>query len=304
MPSFCVSCGSPLGGQSGFCGNCGARAGQAPSGQPAAVATPAAIRPAGTSGGGGSALKIVLIVVGVMFVFGALSIAGMYYTAHRYVKMAEDVTGIKAGDVVQSIREAATRNAQGARAEKRDGCLLLSKEEASAILGIEVERVDGGKPNEPGSVEHCDFFVKPGSVAQNLEKLRKSADAIKDDPNSPPQANKLPPGAADMIKTFSRGMAEGIGNGEAPYFGFTVERENGKIALQAFQMAGQLSGVAAVSEKEASVPLDVGDRAAMGIGESQLCVVKGNFALTLNLTQVTDGRTKGIALAKKILPRL
>ena len=69
-------------------------------------------------------------------------------------------------------------------------------------------------------------------------------------------------------------------------------------------MAGQLSGVAAVSEKEASVPLDVGDRAAMGIGDSRLCVVKGNSALTIDLSQVTDGRTKGIALAKKILPRL
>lgn len=303
MPSFCVSCGSPLGGQSGFCGNCGARAGQAPSGQPAAVATPAATRSAGNAGGGGSALKIVLIVVGVMFVFGALSIVGMYYTAHRYVKMAEDVTGLKAGDVVNSLRDAANHTAPGARAEKRDGCLLLSKEEASAILGIEVERIDG-KPNERESGEHCDFFVKPESVEQNLEKLRKSADAIKNDPNSPPQANKLPPGAADMIKTLSRGAVEAARNGEAPYFGFTVERENGKIAFNAFQMAGQLSGVAAVSDAEASVPLDVGDRAAMGIGDSRLCVVKGNSALTIDLSQVTDGRTKGIALAKKILPRL
>src|SRR5450432_227828 len=158
MPSFCGSCGSPLGGQAGFCGNCGARAGQAPTaGQPAGVQSPVAARAtsvAGTAGTGGSAVKIVLIVVGVIFVFGVLSIAGMYYAAHRYVKMAEDVTGIKAGDVVHSIREAATRNAQGAREAKRDGCALLSKEEASAILGIEVERVDG-KPNERESGEHC-----------------------------------------------------------------------------------------------------------------------------------------------------
>ena len=198
MPVFCGSCGSPLGGQAGFCGSCGARAGGAPAGPPAAVAPPAAAQSAAT---GGSALKIVLIVVGVMFVLGALSLGGMYYAAHRYIKMAEDVTGVNAGDALHSIREAAARNAHGGQETKRDGCLLLSQQEASAILEIEVIRVDG-KPNDHESGEHCDFFVKPESVEQNLEKLRKAADAIKSDPNVPAQADKLPPGAADMLKTF------------------------------------------------------------------------------------------------------
>jgi hypothetical protein len=42
----------------------------------------------------------------------------------------------------------------------------------------------------------------------------------------------------------------------------------------------------------------------LGIGESRLCVVKGNVAITLDLTQVTGGRAKGIAIAKVIVPRL
>ena len=46
--------------------------------------------------GGGSALKIVLTAVGVISVLGGLSIGGMYYAAHRYIKMAENVTGIHA----------------------------------------------------------------------------------------------------------------------------------------------------------------------------------------------------------------
>jgi len=57
--------------------------------------------PAAKSG----AMKIVLIVVGVMFVFGVLSMAGMYYAAHRYIRMAEDITGIKAGDVIDSVHD-------------------------------------------------------------------------------------------------------------------------------------------------------------------------------------------------------
>ena len=92
MAGFCGSCGTPLSEQSGFCGGCGARAGQQP------AAAPVAKSP---GGGGGSALKVVLIVVGGLFVLGSVSLGGMYYVAHRYVTMAEDLTGVKAGDVVQ-----------------------------------------------------------------------------------------------------------------------------------------------------------------------------------------------------------
>jgi hypothetical protein len=249
-----------------------------------------------------SGLKIVLIGLGVLFVLGAVSVAGVYFTARRYVKIAENVTGVKASDVVSSIHDAATRSTEGAHQTNRDGCLLLSKEEASAILGIEVERVDG-KPNDRESAEHCDFFVKPESIEQNLEKLKQAAAAIKDDPSSSAQPNQLPAGAEDMIKTKHRGVIEGATNGEAPYFGFVVERENGKIAFTAFQMADRLSGVAALSEK-ASEPLGLGDKAALGMADSRLCVVQGSSAITLDLSQVTGGRAKGVELARKILSRL
>src|ERR1039458_3888428 len=90
MAGFCGSCGAPLNEQSGFCGGCGARVGQQPAASPVTK----------SPGGGGSALKVVLIVVGVLFVLGAVSLGGMYYVAHRYVTMAEDLTGIKAGDEI------------------------------------------------------------------------------------------------------------------------------------------------------------------------------------------------------------
>jgi hypothetical protein len=293
MAGFCVSCGSPAGGQSGFCGNCGARAGQAPSQPPAA---PIGIAPSPAAGG--SALKIILIVVVILFGLGVLSVAGMYFTARHYVKVAENITGVKAGDVVSSLREAGARSSAGARETRRDGCLLLSKEEASAILGIQVERVNG-KPNAQESGEHCDFFVKPETVEQNTEKLKQAADAVKSDPNTPSKPDQLPPGAADMIKTLNRGVIEGARNGEAPYFAFTVERENGKLAFTAFQMADRLGGGSSASD-----PIGIGDKAALGIGESRLCVLKGNSAFTLDLSQVTGARAKGVALAKTILARL
>ena len=288
MAGFCGSCGAPLNEQSGFCGGCGARVGQQ------AAASPVAKSP----GGGGSALKVVLIVVGVLFVLGAVSLGGMYYVAHRYVTMAEDLTGVKAGDVVHSIREAANHSSHDARTEKRDGCLLLTKDEASAILGIEVIKVDG-KPDERQSGEHCSFFVKPGSVELNAGRVQQSIDAIHGESVS---SDSVPSSVFDAAKNMARAAVEAERNGEAPYFGFAVERENGKIACSALGIANQLSGVSQVTTP--AEPLGVGDRATMGIGESQMCVAKGDVAITLDFTQVTGARSKGIALAKTILPRL
>ena len=309
MPSFCGSCGAPIGAQAGFCGGCGARAGamDAPpiSPPPHAPQPTAAVAPLGakTASAGGSVVKIVLIAVGVLFVFGAISLGGMYYAAHRYVRMAEEATGLKAGDVVRSIGEAAKRSGQSGREEKRDGCLLLSKEEASAILEIDVIRTDG-KVNDQETGEHCDFFVKPGTIEENVERVKASAEAVKDNPASETKPNQLPPGAVDMNKNIARATLEAARNGEAPYFAFTVERQDGKIALQAFKLADRLGGGDLASGGAASAPLGVGDQAAIGMAESRLCVLKDHSAVTLDLTQVTGGRAKGIAIAKAILARL
>ena len=288
MTGFCGSCGAPLSAPSAFCGGCGARAGASP------VAAPAAK----SSGGGGSALKAILIVVGVLFVLGVVSLGGMYYMAHRYVRMAEDLTGIKADSVVHSIREAANHSSHDARTEKRDGCLLLTRDEASAILGIEVIKVDG-KPDEQQSGEHCSFFVKPGSVEVNAGRLKASVEAIHDEAGS---NDSVPLGAFDAAKNMARAAVEGERNGEAPYFGFAVERENGKIACSGLGLANRLSGVDLVGKP--AEPLGIGDTAIMGIGESLMCVAKGDVAVTFDFTQVTGARNKGIALAKAILPRL
>jgi hypothetical protein len=299
VTGFCGNCGAPLGAQAGFCASCGASARTAAPPYPNPAVMPP---PPPTAASGGSGLKIVLIVVAALFVLGVISVAGMYYAAHRFIKVAEEVTGVKADDVVRSVRESADRGDHPRETRKRDGCLLLSKAEASAILGLEVVRVDGTL-NEHSSEEHCDFFVKPGSIEENEDRLKKSVDAMGNAPATDP--NKLPPGAADMIKNLARGTEEATRNGDAPYFGYTVEREDGKLTLTAFRIADKLGyGDLSSTSGKAAEPLGVGDQAALGLAESRMCVVKGNAAITLDLTQVTGGRAKGIALAKLMLPRL
>jgi hypothetical protein len=292
MANFCIGCGSPLGAQSGFCGHCGARIVPAP--LPPVPTLAAAPVTAKSRGGAASGLKIVLFVLGVLFVVGAIGVAGMYYTARRYVRLAENVTGVKVGDVVSSINQAANHPAQTAPEGVRNGCSLWSKEEASAALGIEVERVDG-KPDGQVTGEHCNYFVKPGTIEQNAEKLKQATEAVQSAPDS---GSKPPEALNDLIKTAGRSMSEAAGNGVVPYFSFTVERENGKLTLTAFKLADRLGGAAA------SEPPAVGDEAAMGMADSRLCAVKGNSSLTLDLSQVTGGRAKGIDIARTILARM
>ncbi len=142
MANFCNQCGSPL--QAGpFCNKCGADARKVPASTaqaPAAAqppvaaplipaqaapvqATPAA--PAKSS----LWLKIILAVVVVLFVCGALAVAGVIYAAHRVSQKVHEVT-----------QELASNSADAdAPAESLgDVCRFLSQEEVSKAIGVEI----------------------------------------------------------------------------------------------------------------------------------------------------------------------
>lgn len=81
---FCNSCGATLAEGTKFCSQCGA----AISGAPAATAQPIAPGPPPSSGSS-SALKIVLIIVGVMLLIGVLGVATIGIIGYRIAKSAK-----------------------------------------------------------------------------------------------------------------------------------------------------------------------------------------------------------------------
>jgi hypothetical protein len=234
MTMFCVGCGASLGGNSEFCGKCGLRAGQI------AAFKSRRIGPGTPSSRQAGRRRLP---------------ENCPHCCRRVVCLRSDCSGghvLHGAPICKGRREhywyqcqrrgryhtrRGETSSDKTSGDKRDGCALLSKEEASAILGLEVERIDG-KPNDHESAEHCDYFVKPGSVEENAEKVKRAAAAIPNDPNSGP--NQLPQESIDMLKALNRGVSEGARNGEAPYFAFTVERENGRIACTAFKVADRL----------------------------------------------------------------
>jgi len=81
--AFCNSCGAPLNEGTKFCNKCGAVV----SGAPAASAQPIAPGPP-PSKGGSSALKIILIIVGVIVLIAILAMVTCGIVVHRAIKSA------------------------------------------------------------------------------------------------------------------------------------------------------------------------------------------------------------------------
>lgn len=108
MANFCTKCGTANSDNTQFCTKCGAPLGAVAAGSavPAAYIPPAtygqpaaaAIQPTPT-GGGNSALKIILIIVGIFVGLGILSVCAVMFGIWRFSK-AVHVSGIGNGGAV------------------------------------------------------------------------------------------------------------------------------------------------------------------------------------------------------------
>jgi hypothetical protein len=132
MATFCGNCGGKLEPGAKFCAQCG----QTTANAPAPAIQPTA--PARTGGGG--AIKIILIVAGVIGFCMLLGLGSCFYIGYRIKKRAHEFAGNYAPY-------------QG----KRDACALVTKAEVSQAFKMPVESVSG-------SDSHCDFnFAGNGS---------------------------------------------------------------------------------------------------------------------------------------------
>ncbi len=119
MAGFCNACGAPMGDGVRFCPSCGK-----PSGTevvPAATASPVFTGPIPPPQSGG-ALKIVLIIVGILGLILILMIGSCFYIGYR-VKRA-------AGDLASHSKP---------YTGKREPCSFVSASEAADALGVPVQ---------------------------------------------------------------------------------------------------------------------------------------------------------------------
>lgn len=288
MATFCVKCGGALDANAGFCRQCGSpvSARQQPMQNAAPVYNnPPPAAPAAKSG---SALKFLLIAFLIFAVLGVAALVGVYYYAKGKVtdKMAEfkEQTGVDVGAALE--KAARSKPSPG---ERRDGCLMLTKQEAERILGMPLERVDGG-PRTNASEEHCDYYAPAGAAKVSAEQ---TAERLKELGKSHSAQN----GDMKELEGVLKGMAASMNDGTKPILVVTIYRSDAQVALTGLNLGTALTGL---KQEKVAGPWD---EATMGPMNALMTVRKGDKGFMIDLSQLQGGREKGLEIAKTIVEK-
>lgn len=283
MAGFCANCGSPLSPSGSFCVRCGARSPAQPA--PPAAPPPPPPQQAVVKKGSSGLLKILIVVFAVLGTLALASGLGLYYAYHK-VKAFAHRAGIDSA--VEEARSA--RQSSGATSDSAplpaDTCRLLSKEEASRLIGepIEQTRLDS---------KSC-LYIGPRGLSRQLAS-QGMGDVIHS-PDKPDKAADV----ANAVTNLMGSMAANTPGGEAPLLVVGVDSEGGRAAMAA--MSVLKTGVSGFSGAAQEIP-NLGDR-AVRVGNLGLNVLKGNTMLTIHLGAVPNPHAKDIAVAQAILPRI
>ncbi len=232
----------------------------------------------------------------VFLVLAVAGMAGVYYMGRSYLRKA----GITSSDPVSSVLSSSSSSSgsiASALSGLRDGCDLLSKDEATAITGVTIEKTVGTRN---GADLGCSYMAKPGENTQrgqnDIAKTFKELQSGKGtDAENLQEAEK-------MVKSFVNAAGSSVNNGaEIPVFSIGVTTKDGRTAFASLMMANKIMGSIAGATPAIT---GLGDEAFIGPMNSLMGVRKGDAVLSIDLRALPDGRDKGIAIAQKILGRI
>jgi hypothetical protein len=282
MSNFCVQCGSQLTAGAQFCRGCG-RPLSAPAPEVAAVApapavpvTPAPPVPAQAAPRSSPLLKIVIVLFGIVCLLGAMTVAGLVYAGYKVKNKVE-----------QAAKEYGIDSADRPSARRVDVCSLLTKDEASRIIGTQIERV------EREGDKACTYYGQAPTQAEREQQFEQAQRQLDKDRGN--GANSK--GIEQVTKTLLSGMAGGVG----PSFSITVDWENGRTMLGAMKF---VLNTADPGTKHAEPLTGIGDEAVLGPVSSMLVFVKGSTGVQIDLRMLPNGREKGTEIARIVARRL
>jgi hypothetical protein len=304
MAGFCRNCGRPLADGQAFCDGCGTpaagppvRSSAAPP-PPASSAppvqrpyaapqpTPSAPSPASQASAGAPAksgntlVKVLLIFLVVILIFGAIGVAGIWYVAHRVKQGIHDV-GL---DDISNASNAA----RGPTLAGIDPCSLLSKSDVGQAAKMEIVRAEPAEGSDPGCVYNVqaqisDLVVKHGSLLHKegtTEAQRQQFES--------------------MAKPLFQGMnseQNGVASkhpGEAPVFVFGVTNGGARAQISLMRMTfGRLEG------GMVSIP-GLGDD-AIDIGGSMMLIRKDDKLIRIMYQMCPCSTDDVVPLAKKLV---
>lgn len=260
MATFCTRCGSPL--SSGpFCTKCGADARNAISParpQPAAGeqagAEPIQMPSAESSGakpvtpkqGMSTLAKVGLAAAAIIFVGGAAGAIGVYYVAHQVSQKYHEASDKILGSGLNSGRSEATKAAAGSGSGSvSDVCRLLSKEDVSRAIGIEIIRAQ--------SSENDCTFIANGSETEMLAKHASAMAASRGADQKTQQTVQAVAGG--MFKMFQNegSASEHEPPGEVSVFSFSLDHKGAeqqmRLNAQVLSNLGSQQGLPGIGDQ-------------------------------------------------------
>lgn len=296
MATFCQNCGFALTTNASFCPQCGNRASASVPQPPPPVyqaappaAAPASYPPGPVKSGGG--LGKILLIVALIFVLGMAAVAGGVYYAYHRVKQRIEQTAAEHGITIPDSSDRSGSSPFSSMTHK-NACDLLSAAEVEQITGIPVARADNGSSDKAGS---CEYFAKPEARDLLTAKMKKSFNDAQKSGSSEAQ------GAAQALSGVRSLLGAATAGTNSPFFGFSVDYENGQAMINAIAIAGNLMPTAS---KIGGKVLGLGDDAYMDPTATMLAVRKGRAGITLTMSMLPDSQNKGPELARTIVGRL
>lgn len=305
MAGFCRNCGSPLDDGQGFCARCGTATSGPPvrSSVPASPAPSSAPRPqtppqaaaqprppassaapqavAAPSKSGSTLVKVLLIFLVVIFLFGAVGIAGIWYVAHR---VKQKVHEIGLDDL------STTTNAnRGPALAGMDPCSLLSKVDVAQAVSMDVVRAERSEGSEVG----CEYSV----MGDYVDLIAKHASLLHKAETTDSQRQ--------MMETFAKAVGHGNDSqqtaprhpGESPVFIFSVDNNSA-----AAQMSLSRATFGRMAPAFTSIP-SLGDD-AFDIANAMIMVRKGDKLLRITYMMCPCTTDEVVPLARKIVANM
>ncbi|HLV87936.1 MAG TPA: hypothetical protein VKV39_13215 [Candidatus Sulfotelmatobacter sp.] len=272
---------------------------QEPQPQPAqlSTATIGPSRPAPGKQGMSTLAKLGIVAVVIIFVGGAAGAVGLYYVAHRinqkihqtaeqFLESNSDSSKNSAGKGSGLGESGPGRSAEGGTIV--DACRLLSKEDVSRAIGVEIIRSD---PADNG----CSYIAK-GDEAEMLAKHATAMTASRGADKKAQQA--IQTFATGMFKEFQseRPRSEQGTAGEVLVFNFSVDQhaaeEQMRLNSKGLSVLGDMQNLSGIGDE------------AFASSDGMIMVRKGTKLVRVMYVTCPCGTEQVKPLAKKLADSL
>jgi hypothetical protein len=302
MAGFCRNCGGPLDDSQAFCTKCGTPASGPPvrssaappppaAGVPPAQRPQAALQPspqppapapqaaaAGSAKSGNTLVKVLLVFLVVIFLFGAVGVAGIWYVAHRAKQ--------KIHEMGLDDLSTATNEHRGPALGGTNPCSLLSKEDVAQAVKMDVVRSE--RPE--GSGAGCEYSV----MGNYVDLIAKHASLLNKKETDESQRQ--------MMESFAKAVGHSNDSqqsaprhpGESPVFMFSVDNNSATAQMSVTRATFGRMGPAFTA-----IP-SLGDD-AFDIANGMMMVRKGDTLIRIIYMMCPCTSEDVVPLARKIV---